>query len=267
MPETTLPPEDLTQQIAQWQSELERLRQEYEARQARLRELTRQRDELQATLRQIEADIRAVTQGLARPASPPPAAVAEPAAPAPANKPNLTEALVRLVRQAGRPLTARELGEQLVRSGFPTKSTNITNLVQNRLSELVKRGVFRQAAGQPGVILAQPGGGARAAAAKAPPKAPTAPPSRPGLRKGQPPLRSLLTELLKKSRKPVAAKDLAAQVAGDRLPDQEQGLHRRGLDRPGPAGGRRERQGAGLAPEEGLTAGLPHVNLQGPPTG
>jgi hypothetical protein len=130
---------------------------------------------------------------------------------------------VGLVRQAGRPLTARELGEQLLRSGFPTRSTNITNLVQNRLSDLVKRGVFGRAAGQPGVILAQPGGGARAAAPKAPPKAPAtspkaaarqtaAPSSRPRLRKGQPPLRSLLTELLKKSRQPVAARDLAAQV-------------------------------------------------------
>jgi hypothetical protein len=221
MPQATLPPEDLTQQIAQWQSELERLRQDYEARQARLTGLTRQRDELQGKLRQVEADIRAVTQGLARPASPPPAAAAEPAAPGTTDRPNLTEALVRLVRQAGRPLTARELGEQLLRGGFPTKSTNITNLVQNRLSDLVKRGVFGRAAGQPGVILAQPGGRAKAAP-KAQPGGPAkpkeaarqtaAPSSKPRLRKGQPSLRSVLTELLKKSRKPVAARDLAAQV-------------------------------------------------------
>ena len=39
MPDASLPLDDLTQQIAQRQSELERLRREYETRQARLADL------------------------------------------------------------------------------------------------------------------------------------------------------------------------------------------------------------------------------------
>jgi len=70
MPDTTIPLADLTQQIAQRESELERLRQEYEARQGRLADLARHRDELQAQLSQVEADIQAVTGGLAPPTAP-----------------------------------------------------------------------------------------------------------------------------------------------------------------------------------------------------
>ena len=65
MPDTTLPLDDLTQQIARHESELQWLRQEYEARQARLAELSRQREELQVQLRRVEADIEAVTGGQA----------------------------------------------------------------------------------------------------------------------------------------------------------------------------------------------------------
>ena len=46
MPDTTLPLDDLTQQFAQHQSELERLRQEIETRQTRLTDLEGRRAEL-----------------------------------------------------------------------------------------------------------------------------------------------------------------------------------------------------------------------------
>jgi hypothetical protein len=211
MPDTTIPLDDLGQQIAQRQSELERLRQEYEARQARLAELGRQRDALRAQLRQVEADIQAVTRGQA-----PAAAQAAPTtSPKPAARGSLTDVLVQLVREASGPQTARQLAHELTRRNFPTKSTNLTNLVQNRLSDLVKRGVFRRAKGQPGVLMgarANSGAPAKKAPAAARRAAPARAPSQPGRRKGQPSLRSLLTDILQKSRKPIPARELAEQV-------------------------------------------------------
>jgi hypothetical protein len=204
MSDTTVALKDLGQQIAQQESQLKRLREEYEARQALLAELGQQRDALRAQLRQVEADIAAVKQGQAAAPSPKPAA-----------RGTLTEVLIEVVRQADRPQTARLLAEELARRNFPTKSTNVVNLVQNRLSELVKRGVFRRAKGQPGVLLGKAANGVSAtkkAPAAAQKTAPTKAPSRPGLRKGQPSLRSLLTDILQKSGKPVAARDLAKQV-------------------------------------------------------
>jgi hypothetical protein len=221
MPDTTLPLDNLTKRIAQHEAELERLRQEYEARQARLAELARQREGLQGQLRQVEADIQAVTQGQAPRAAATQTAKVSPARPAklvPALSPKLADALVEVAREANRPMTARELGEQLVLRKFPTNSGNITNLVQNRLTDLVKRGVFRRIEGQPGVVLAKPGEVKKATApkahrnGKATKAKPAAPTAKPAMRKGQPSLRSLLTGLLQKSSQPVAARDLAEQV-------------------------------------------------------
>jgi hypothetical protein len=115
-------------------------------------------------------------------------------------------------------MTAKELAEELVHRQFPTTSRNITGLVQNRLTELVKRGVFRRAQGQPGVVLGKPAGGT-----KAPDAAPATPgtassakaaarTTKPSQRRSQPPLRAVLTELLQKARKPLAARELAEQV-------------------------------------------------------
>jgi hypothetical protein len=210
MPHAPLPLDHLSQQIARHESELQRLREEFEVRQARLAELSRQRDELQAQLRRVEADIEAVTGGLA-PATPAPsAAPAEPAA----ARLTLSDALVEVAREASRPLTAKELGEQLVLRKFPTTSGNITGLVQNRLTDLVKRGVFRRIKGQPGVVLAKqaPAPKAHHNGTPAPAKKAAAPVAKPPMREGQPSLRSLLAQLLQKSPGPVPARDLAAQV-------------------------------------------------------
>jgi hypothetical protein len=65
------------------------------------------------------------------------------------------------------PLTAEELGEHLVLRKLPTTRENITGLVQNRLTDLVKRGIFRRIKGQPGVVLAASRGAKKAAAPKA----------------------------------------------------------------------------------------------------
>jgi TolA-binding protein len=220
MPDTTVALDDLTQQIAQHESDLNRLRQEFEVRQTRLTDLARQREELQDQLRQIEADIQAVTKGqIPRPAATP---VAKPttvtssdAKPATAISPKLADALVEVAREVNRPLTAKELGAQLILRKFPTTSGNITNLVQSRLTDLVQRGVFRRAEGQPGVVLAKSGNEKKSPTPKAHSNGKAEPAKKiaqPGPRKGQPSLRSLLTDLLQKARKPVPARDLAEQV-------------------------------------------------------
>ena len=155
---------------------------------------------------------------------------------------------MEVAREANRPLTAKELGEQLILRKFPTTSTNITNLVQTRLTDLVKRGVFRRAEGQPSVVLAKSGDEKKASTTKAHSNGKATPAKKktgPGPRKGQPSLRSLLTELLQKSRKPVPARDLAEQEDGDGLHDYEQELHRRGLDGTGPDEGRERQQRKG----------------------
>jgi hypothetical protein len=215
MPDTTLPLNDLTRQIAQRQAELERLRQEHEARQARLADLSRQREALKAQLRQVEADIQAVTKGQAAGAAAPTEGTRA------AARPKLADALVEVLREVNRAMTARQLGEELTRRNFPTTSGDITNLVQNRLSDLVKKGVLRRAKGRRGVRLpraAAPSPKAAAAKKAAPARAAArktkaaSPPPKAGFRKGQPSLRSLLTELLQKSKKPVPARDLAEQV-------------------------------------------------------
>jgi hypothetical protein len=252
MPDASLPLDDLTQHIAQRQSELERLRREYEARQARLADLARRREELQGLLGQVEDDIQAVTRGaVAATGTTAAAAVPAPAAAgAAAPRPTLADALVAVARDAGGPLTVKEFAEQLGRRQFPTASRDLTHLVKNRLGELVKRGVFRRAAGQAGLVLAAPAAGqpargapapkgagpaaapkakpAKEAARAAPPvqspgqpplTAPKAKPAKeaaraapPARRPGQPPLRSVLTQLLQKARKPLAARELAKQV-------------------------------------------------------
>jgi hypothetical protein len=214
MSDTTVALDDLTQQIAQHESDLNRLRQEFEVRQTRLTDLARHREELQAQLRQVEADIQAVTQGQ----TPRPAATtgtSSDAKPATTISPKLADALVEVAREAKRPWTAKELAEQLVLRKFPTTSSNITNLVQARLTDLVKRGVFRRAEGQPGVVLAKTGDEKKSPTPKAHSNGKAEPAKKtaqPGPRKGQPSLRSLLTELLQKARKPVPARDLAEQV-------------------------------------------------------
>jgi len=205
MPDHTLPLDDLTQQIAQYQSELERLRQEYQTRQALLADLSQKRDQLQDQLRQVEADIQAVSQGSVPVAGAP----AAPAPKPPAKKatgPTLTEALVDVAREANRAVTAKEFAEELRRRKFPTTSGNVPNLVHSHLAKLVKRGIFRRAEGRPGFVLGVPTNGTPSATAK--PPAPT----KKAAPRGQPTLPSLLTELLQKSRKPMAARDLAEKV-------------------------------------------------------
>jgi hypothetical protein len=222
MPDAPLPLDALTRQISQRESELERLRRDYQQRQARLADLARRREELQAQLRQVEDDIQAVTRGRAGGAAPPAArAAATPPAAKPrtpaAARPTLTEALVGLLGEGPGPRTVKQLAEELARRRFPTASGNLPHLVKNRVADLVRRGLLRRAAGQAGVILAAPPAPATKAAGATPAvpakgAARKAAPPRPGASKGQRPLREVLTDLLRKSRRPLSPRELAEQA-------------------------------------------------------
>jgi hypothetical protein len=234
-----LPLPQLAQELAQKQSALDKARQAFDSRLAKLR---RRKEQLQAQLRTVEAEMQAV--GATVPASSPPKAAAAadathailkaPRVPAASTLPGL---LVDLVRAAGRPLTVKEMTASVVRAKFPTTSRNLSKLVKNKIGALVKRGLLRRAEGRPGVVVAQPQATRQAPAAKATAYGPTsgrngqaAPkaaarvqPAKPVQGQAQVSLAEVLLRLLAKSSRPLKARELAAQAlaAGYRTASKE----------------------------------------------
>jgi hypothetical protein len=225
MPNATGPLEELAQRLARQQADLDALRQEFETRQAHLTDLKHRREELQGQLHRLEAEIQLVDRGEtgSRYSSPARATQSqgEPGPPIKADRPQtLVGLLVEMVGQAEGPLTVKQLAGEVVRRNFPTASQNIPRLVMTRVQELVGKGIFRRAKDQPGVVLAKrsmtkqspaariraakPGRKTRLAAPEATP--PT------GSEARKRPLRAVLTELLAKSKRPVAARELADLV-------------------------------------------------------
>jgi hypothetical protein len=245
---TTL--QDLQRQIAQREQELQVLREELQTRQSQLTELTRRKQELQRQLQQVEKEIaafRTSTPATAEPVEPvtpaPP-----PTPPPPASipvQPKLAELIVTVLREAAQPLTARQLSEEARRRGFPLTGQNPVKSVEARVQELKHKGIVQRASGQPGYALVPSANGARRAKGK--PRRPaqtgtrktpakpvksastakkrngTAAPAAgagktvpPGRRGGRPPLRVVLTDILKSSRTPLSGSELAqrAQAAG-----------------------------------------------------
>jgi hypothetical protein len=230
---TVTPLESLAQKITRQQAELQALQSEYEMRQSTLAELNRQKAELQAQLQQIDADIRAMKEGSqATPSSP---AIARPSAPRTQARPQtgkaspaslrvprantLSSLLLDILQDADGPRTVKQLSEEVVRRDFKTTSKNIPAIVREKVYALVRRHLLRRVSRKKGYALAK-GAAATPAKQALPPSRPTAKngsvakktsPSRDG-QKQQLPLRSLLTNLLAKSRRPLTARELADQV-------------------------------------------------------
>jgi Fe2+ or Zn2+ uptake regulation protein len=239
----TVPMDSLVQRIADQQSELESLRKEFEARQARLERLKTKREDLEARLRGLDAEIEAVNQGKTRPRGPvkPIAAKPAPAPGAVASAPNpvkptaakpapasgagasapkkMIDWIMEIVSEAPGPLTPKEIANELQRRGFPTTSNIFPRIVQARLYELVTKGILQRATGQPGVVLgkskpssnAQPG---RAGSGQKETKK-TVPARKSSGGKDKPkktPLRSIVAQILGKSQRPMAARELAQRV-------------------------------------------------------
>jgi hypothetical protein len=204
---------DLAQRITQQESELESLRRELEARQAKLADLNRRKEELASQLQEVQAQIRAITAGNAEPPATPQAAPA----PQPARAMRLGDLILALVEEGGgQPVAVRRLALEVRRRKFPTTSGNLANLVKTRVGELVRQGLLRRVPGRLGVILGQAKNGATAgprqtAKPKAKRKAPAKGPKPTG-KTGQPPLREVLVSVLKKSRRPLTSGQLAAEA-------------------------------------------------------
>jgi hypothetical protein len=114
------------------------------------------------------------------------------------------------------------LAKEVVRRKFPTQSGNIRRLVQARVFELVRKGALRRAGDRPGVVLGSDANGrsARSATGNVQPskvashRATAVQKRRDGSKRrgGQPPLRVVLTNLLRQSKQPVSGSELAERV-------------------------------------------------------
>jgi hypothetical protein len=242
----TLSVTDLQRQIDQRERELQALRQQLEARQDHLTELTRRKEELQRELQQVEEEITALAAATPTETEQPPTpAPATPPIPEPAvpvkDQPRLGELIVAMLRDSSGPMTARQLYEEAQRRGYQPNSRNPLKTMENRLQDLKSKGIIRRASGQYGFLLASSTNGAKTTKGKSPrpaqtstPKKPSKPAksepaaktssgkgssatgaaktAKPGRRGEQPPLRVVLTAILKKSRKPLSGSELAERA-------------------------------------------------------
>ena len=189
------------------------------AYETRLADLKNRREQLAEKLRLLEAEIQSVTQE-----SPKPAAGATPTAePTPSQirgkRGKLPTLIVKLIQEAGQPLTVKQLADEVRRRKFPTKSKNVSRLIQVRVYEMVKKGVLAHAGGQPGFVVKSSDG--QQGSSQAVMHAKRSPSRKPKVamaagrvngRGSQPPLREVLTRILKEEREPIGGGDLALKA-------------------------------------------------------
>jgi regulator of replication initiation timing len=212
--------EDLSQQIAQRERELEALRQELESRRNQFTALTRRKEELLSQLQQVEAEIAALTAASSASTGQPQKA----APPTPSQtsgkdgKPTLRELILQVLRETGRAMTARQLSEEIQRRGFQLTGRNPSKSVESRLQEMKQKRLVQRASSQPGYILASTA--QNAAAEKTTPPTPISKveqkaavkPPQSGQQAKQLTLRQALTNVLKNSRTFLSGSELAERV-------------------------------------------------------
>jgi hypothetical protein len=237
--------EDLARRISQHESELQALRRELETQRQQFTNLTERREDLLSQLREVDQEIAVLAKGgkpRQQPARQHPATSKANAPkvpprqvvisgkvspkvgkPQPKPKQSLSSLLLAILGEAQGPMTVRELAAEAKRRGYRTKSKDFIRNVESRAYDLQKRGLLRHPTDQPGFILSQPAHAKRATPAQVrqPNGASTrngsvasksARPSPAKQAGNQLPLYQVLTNLLSKSRQPVAAKELASQV-------------------------------------------------------
>jgi hypothetical protein len=204
MPLAALPLTDLAKRLARTQSQVDRLRNQYESR---LEVLRRRRANLQSQLDKVEAEIQRA-QGQESAVAPAAAPVAAPAR-GRRGKIGLRDWILKMIQEAGRPLTAGFLAEEIRRRKIPTKSKDIPRLVQTRLFEMRRTGILTHIKGRPGYTLVNPNGRPAPAAAQL---KPAAKPSIAARRKKQPALSHLLRTFLAKSKSPLPGPELARRA-------------------------------------------------------
>lgn len=225
MPE--IPLEELNRQIQQRERELKALRQELESRRSQFTALARRKEELLSQLHQVESEIAALSAAPAHRTKP--AKAASPNAspqrtPAP-GRPRLGELILSALRESGKAMTARQLGEEVRRRGFPLSGRHPVKSVESRLQEMKQKHLVQRASGQPGYVLVSSTHAAKAQKpktsapapkqnqkAKAKPTKPaaTAKTAQTGQQGKQPSLRQVLANILKnKSGKLLSGSELA----------------------------------------------------------
>ena len=172
MATATLSFQALADCIQQQEAQLAKLRQELESRQTHLSDLTRRKGELQAELQRVEREIvEFAPSNMAGGLSSTSVKSAKPASASAAPKPkqglSLPKYLVELVAKSKRPITAKELSDQVVANRFPTTSNNIKDIVQTRVYDLLRKGILVRVDGSSSVILANGFGAAKPGATKA----------------------------------------------------------------------------------------------------
>jgi hypothetical protein len=207
MPPTAIPLSKLAKRLARKESEIQRLRRKYENRLAGLKD---RREQLADQLRRIEAEIQAA------PGGGPEAEAATAKAPASRGrrrgKPRLADFIVTLLKAAGKPQTVKQLAQEIKRRRYPSKSRNLSGVVQTRLVEMVKSGILTRPKDQRGYVLASADGhslGSLAGNGSAKPVKRAYRRSSAGVRGSQPPLRDVLTRLLAESKEPIGGGELA----------------------------------------------------------
>jgi hypothetical protein len=242
---TTVLLDDLAQRISQQEAQLQALRRDLETRQQQLAQLTQRKEQLLTQLEQVDTEIAGIAGGApaakssrAKPAATKPArtiviagqpagngAAAQPAHAEPrsratqgdgpqrrksrAGQPSLTSLIVTLIREARRPLTVKELGQQMKSRGFQSQSSNFPKMLANRARELKRKGILRGAVGQPGYVLAQP---TSSKSSKQAPPVQLSTPGQPQKSGKQRPLHEVLIQILQKSKKPMTGSELAAEA-------------------------------------------------------
>jgi len=213
MPTGVLPFSELAKRLSRKENEVNKLRRQYEARLARLKE---RQQRLENELREIEGQIQAASPNGPVPPAPLPEELtaSEPIACA-GGRMILKDFLVVLINEAGKPLTVKELAEEVRRRKYPTKSKNIPDLVQVRVYDMLKKGVLAHASGQSGFVVRslnrQPGTSTGMARGKRGPGRKAKAQVRTS-RGGQPPLREVLTKILEKCKEPIGGSELAEKA-------------------------------------------------------
>ena len=127
----------------------------------------------------------------------------------PAKRVTLAQFLINCVKQTNKPLTSKELADEVVRRKYPTTSQNIAGMVDTRVQELVKKGLLRRAADRSGVVLGKTPANASSPSTDQESSPPKAKSMEPGSKLS---LNEVLTQVLTKSSRPLTTSELAEQV-------------------------------------------------------
>jgi hypothetical protein len=152
---------DLHERIAKQNAELQRLRQELEARQSQFASLNQRRQVLQVELQQVEKELATVANGKKGTLIAPRNVLKKKhgAKPSVVQKEttqlSLPALIASIVREASGPVTAQQLIVEVKQRGFKSKSANFANMLKTRTYELVKKGLLQRAGDTPGFIPAK----------------------------------------------------------------------------------------------------------------